>query len=153
MYRNDPHNAETRLQRRLARVQLLDFSFCVGKVHVHGDRVAIDQERNGALVAYDLGGGGKRHRRHQHGLSRAEAEDFNGEMQGRGGGVHGHGMFPAHLLREDRLELLRSRAGGQPARAKARDDLVDLCFADRRTKIRNLHSLVISHYGRSWTPS
>ena len=52
MHGHDPDDAKRRIQRRLAGSQLFDLSPGVAKVHVQGDRIAIDQQRNGTLVAH-----------------------------------------------------------------------------------------------------
>ena len=98
MHGNDADHAEPRLQRRLAGVKLFDLPLGVGKVHVQRHGIAIDQQRNGPLIADHFGGRGEGHRRHEHGLSGREPQRLDGQVQRGGAGVHGHGKPPAAFV-------------------------------------------------------
>ena len=67
----------------------------VGEVHVEGVRIAVDEDGDGALVADDLGRGGKGHGGDEDGSVRAKLERLDGEMQSGGAGVECDGVFGA----------------------------------------------------------
>ena len=80
-------------------------------VREHGRRAAVDDRR---------GGGGERHRGHDHLVAGPDARGQVGEVQrGRAGG-DGDRVLGAEVLRERALELGRPRAHREPARSGRR---------------------------------
>jgi hypothetical protein len=57
-----------------------------------------------------------------------QADGLKGQVQGGGAGVDGDGVFGAEVASEFGLELVRARAGGQPAGADGVGDFGDLGF-------------------------
>jgi hypothetical protein len=147
VYGNDAHHTERGVQGCLTGAESFDFPFRVGKVHVQGHGIAIDQQRNGALVAYDFSRGGEGHGRDQHGLTGPQAQRVHGQVQGGGAGIDRYGMFSADFRREGSFEMSGARTCRKPAGAEAGHNFVDFTFADRRAEKRDVHWFVVSVNG------
>ena len=161
-----PTTVNSGIQRQPARLQVGDLPLGVGQVHVQRRRIAIDQQRHGALVADDLGRGGEGHRGHQHGLARLQSQRLDGQMQRRRAGVDGHGVLGAHRFGQVGLELPRaarwsaSRNAGRrrprPSRPRKwrrqkRNSSVPLFLLDRHAQF--LPSNMLFHRGGETPPA
>ena len=73
-------------------------------VHVPGDALAVDEDRLGPLIDHRIGAGGEGEGGDQHFVARAHAQVDESQVDGRGAGAEGQGVFGAHHLTELALE-------------------------------------------------
>jgi hypothetical protein len=105
--------------REIAGAKRLHLLSRIFDAHIQSQRVTIDQYWNCSLVPDYLGGGGKRHGRHEDSLPRLKVESFDRQVQGRRARVERYGVLAPDKLRESLLKLFGLRAGRQPPAAQS----------------------------------
>jgi len=106
------------------------------RVDVERVRSAVREHRARPEVLDDGGRGGERHRRCDHLVAGAHAHGLERQVQRGRARVHCQRVLRADELGELALELLHLEAGGEPARAKAVHDFIDLLVAEERCRER-----------------
>lgn len=84
VHRNEACHAESPKAGERSGAHGCDLPFGVGVIDVESDWLAIHKDRDGVEVADDFGRRGKRHRRHEDGLSPLNAKGFEGQVKRRG---------------------------------------------------------------------
>ena len=105
-------------------------------------RVSLDIDEHGrrAKIAHHLGGRHKGHGGNKHLIPLRDAGCFEREIEGRGGGIHRHGMLASYKGLEGRLELDSFCSGGEPALSKHGRGRLYLFISDEGPMEGNFHT-------------
>ena len=98
--------------------------------HVERPTIDVDEHRSRTSVYDDLGGRRERPRRHDHLVPGPHTEGFECEVERRRRRVQRDSMAGPHRLRKTLFELLRPRAGREPAGVEDLEDGMLLALGD-----------------------